>query len=73
MTRVDLLWTFVAQLAAATKICPQLCQNAAATEHTPNMASNDTDDDVIFIAEVLVSGAECKKEANKCKQSICTH
>ena len=57
--------TFVAQLAAATNICPQPRQNAAATKCTTNMASSDTDDDVILIAGVLLSGAfanECKKK-----------
>jgi len=63
-TRRLLLRTFVAQLAAATKICPQPRQNAAATKRATNMASSDTDDDVILI-RVLLSGAfvnECKKK-----------
>jgi len=62
-----LLRTFLAQLAAATKICPQPRQNAAAAKRATNMASSDTDDDVILIAGVLLSGAfvdECKKKAN---------
>ena len=44
----------------------QPCQNAAATKHSTNMASSDTDDDGILIAGVLLSGAfvnECKKKA----------
>jgi len=49
--------TFVAQLVAATKICPQPRQNAAATKRATNMASSDTDHDVILIAGVLLSGA----------------
>jgi len=60
-----LLRTFVAQLAVATKICPQPRQNAAATKRATNLASSDTDDDVILIAGVLLSGAfvnECKKK-----------
>jgi len=59
-----LLRTFVAQLAAATKICPQPRQNAAATKRATNVASGDTDDDVILIG-VLLSGAsvnECRKQ-----------
>jgi len=39
MTHVDLLRIFVAQLATATKICPQPRQNAAATKRATNMAS----------------------------------
>jgi len=61
-----LLRTFDAQLAAATKICLQPCQNAGATKRATNMASSDTDD-AILIARVLLSGAfvnECKKNAN---------
>jgi len=59
-----LLRTFVAQLVAATKICPQPRQNAAATKRATNMASCDIDDGGILIAGVLLSGAflnECKK------------
>jgi len=70
-----LLWTFVTQLAAATKICPQPRQNAAATKCSTNMASGDTDNDVISIAVVILSGAfvnESKKKANKRKRSIWT-
>jgi len=72
-TRRLSLRTFVAQLVAATKICPQPRQNAAATTCATNMASSDTDDDVILIAGVLLSGAflnQCKKKANKRKRSI---
>jgi len=43
-TRRLLLRTFVAHLAAATKICPQPRQNAAAAKRTTNMASSDTDE-----------------------------
>jgi len=51
MTHVDFcLRTFVAQLAAATKICPQPRQNAAATKRATNVASRATDDDVILIS-----------------------
>ena len=53
-----LLRTFVAKLAAAaaTKIYPQPRQNTAVTKHATNMASSDTDDDVILIAGVVLSG-----------------
>jgi len=44
-----LLRAFVAQLAAATKICPQPRQNAAATKRSTNMASSDADDDVLML------------------------
>ena len=60
-----LLWTFVAQLVATTKICSQPRQNAAATKRATNMVSSDTDDGGILIAGVLLSGAflnECKKK-----------
>jgi len=63
-TRRLLLRTFVAQLAAVTKICPQPRQNAAATKRTTSRASSDTDDDVILIAGVL--GAF----VNKCKKKL---
>jgi len=46
-TRRVLLRTFVVQLAAATKICLQPRQNAAATKRATCIASNNTDD-VIF-------------------------
>jgi len=52
-----LLRTFVARLAAATNICPQPRQNAAATRLATNMASSDTDDDGILIAGVLLFAA----------------
>jgi len=52
-----LLRTFVAQLVAATKICPQPRQNTAATKRATNMASSDTDDDGILIDGLLLSGA----------------
>ena len=45
------------QLAAAIKLCLQPHQNAAATKRATNVASSDTDDDVILIAGVLLSGA----------------
>ena len=60
-----LLRTFVAQLAAATKISPQPRKNAAATKPATDMASCDTDDDVILTAGVLLSVSflnECKKK-----------
>ena len=44
-----LLRIFVAQLAAATKICPQPCQNAAATKCGTNIASSDADEDVLML------------------------
>jgi len=53
-TRRLLLRTFVAQLVAVTKICPQPRQNAATTKRATNMASGDTDNDVSLIA-----GLEC--------------
>jgi len=52
-----LLQTFVVQLVAATKIRLQPRQNASATKRATNMPSSDTDDDVILIAGVLLSGA----------------
>jgi len=72
MTHRLLLRTFVAQLAAVTKICPQPRQNTAAAKRGTKMASSDTDDDVSLIG-VLLSGTfvnECKKKANKRNRSI---
>jgi len=61
-----LLRTFVVvQLAAATKICLQPCQNAPATKCVTNMASSDTDDDVISIAGVLLSGGFVNEHKKK--------
>ena len=57
--------TFFAQLAAATKICPQPRQSAAATKRVTNMASSDTDDDVILIAGVLLAGAFVNERKKK--------
>jgi len=64
-----LLQTFVAKLAAATKICLQPCQNAQQTRLQVR------DDDVLLIAGVLLSGvfvSECKKKTNKHKRSTWT-
>jgi len=60
-----LLLRTIAQLAAATKICPQPRQSAAATKRVTNMASSDTDDDVILIAGVLLAGAFVNERKKK--------
>jgi len=73
-TRRPLLRTFVVQLAATTKICPQWGQNAAATKHATNVASGVTQTMMLFqllecYYQVLLL-MSVRKKANKCKRSI---